>query len=150
MTVITQKQLDLAFNNYHRLVYSPRPRGESPFKREQQWRTLSETLVHYASEAGQLIQALSAILDSHEKGDTPLANKKWSSSDEEFIVEQRAEGNSLKNIAAVVGRSPFAVATKLSSLVGVPRNELLIEGYLKGDMEGEAIEGRFEGKLIKK
>ena len=77
--------------------------------------------------------------------------KKWDKDEEELLIELAANDEwSLTQIAIAMGRSPSAIQTKISQLVGVNRLSQEIAGKFIGSINGEQIDGDICGTLIKK
>lgn len=77
----------------------------------------------------------------------PNRNKPWDDEEDEFLVGYRAEGKSLEWIADALGRTVAGCATRLSTLVGIPRGDL-VEKYISGQLDGSEVAGIFVGKMV--
>lgn len=77
------------------------------------------------------------------------ANKRWSDAEVDQIVEWRAKGYAIEAIAVASGRTTQAIATKLSSAVGIARTEKVIRGMFVGTLNEEEIQGMIDG-IVKK
>lgn len=77
--------------------------------------------------------------------ETPNSHLPWEQNEDEWIVEARSRGEEIHDIARNLGRTPAAVATRLSVLIGVPRSEI-VTAYIDGVVDDkEPVRGIFHG-----
>jgi len=76
--------------------------------------------------------------------DTPNQGLPWTEQEDELVVRDRAEGMEIHEIARSLGRTPAAIATRLSVLIGVPRSEI-VTAYIDGTVDTERVRGIFHG-----
>jgi hypothetical protein len=77
--------------------------------------------------------------------ETPNNHLAWTQDEDESLVESRARGVVIHTIAMTLGRTPAAVATRLSTLIGVPRSQI-VTAYIEGTVDEEPVRGLFHGK----
>lgn len=70
---------------------------------------------------------------------------RWDAEEDEALVQWRAEGRDLIEIARSLGRTPQSVATRLSELVGVPQGD--VERLVHGRLNGVPVDGTFQGSI---
>jgi hypothetical protein len=132
------------------LVVAGIRRGEHPEHNPLRQRTLllsaAGDLAEHAIALSAMNRKLSALLEEVLSADTPNASLPWTKDEDRALVDWRADGTPLHRIAANLGRTPAACATRLSGLVGIPRSAI-IEGYLSGVLEGEQVRGEFHGQI---
>lgn len=133
---------------YKRLIHTP---GKNIHKTLSDWRLAYDKLYKYLLFQSEVNRSLKMELDLYKEcKDTDLANagKNWSSMEDEYIVESRAAGDRVEKIATALMRSPFSVATRLSLLIGQSRS-LNVRRAISGNLDGEEVEGIFEGRMRK-
>lgn len=98
---------------------------------------LSETLDDAVRESHRLRGELSA-----------RHRKRWTKAEDEALVEMASqEGATAAGLAAIFGRSPQAIATRLSELVGIERTKQTVLGRFVGTIGGAHVEGQAEGTV---
>lgn len=127
--------------------YKSNKRSMSPFQAVQLLEGIIKDMLEYnlkMQESGRIL--VEELLD-YESGDVfPNRNKRWDDDDDEFLIQHAASGDDVMELARALGRTPAAIATRLSTLIGIPRSEF-VEKYLDGELDGEEIRGLFKGKM---
>lgn len=80
--------------------------------------------------------------------ETPNANLPWTDEEDAMLVSDRAAGDPIHVTANNLGRTPSACATRLSVLVGIPRDDL-VEAYIDGTLNETPVTGVFQGHVRK-
>lgn len=96
--------------------------------------------------------ATKAVLDSVDdvdKGQGKRSRKRWTKEEDEKLIEMAADGESMTMIAFVLDRTPTAVQTRISYLVGIERMSQEIGGHFIGWMDGEHVEAEVSGTVYK-
>jgi hypothetical protein len=76
------------------------------------------------------------------------ARKRWTEREDEILVDQACQdGMTLLQLALAFNRTPGAVSSRLTYLVGVSKVSRVVAGRLIGYLDGEPVDGHFEGKL---
>ena len=78
------------------------------------------------------------------------ANKRWDKEDDEMLIDMICNNVPIYNISTTFGRSPSAISTRVSYLVGINRLSQDIAGKFIGTINGEEINGDIKGVLEKK
>ena len=79
------------------------------------------------------------------------ANKKWTKEEDEMLINYLCDHNSsLTEIAAIFGRSPTAISSHVSNLVGRKRISQEVAGRFIGYIDGEEKESDIVGTIYKK
>lgn len=83
---------------------------------------------------------------------TPDVNnhKRWSKSDENLLIDLVCKGDSIRTIATIFHRSPSAIQTKITSLVGVKRLSQQVAGKFIGTANGADFNAELVGTIYKK
>lgn len=120
--------------------------GTSP-KRQNLYRLLNECrqVIAALTEGFIAQQELVKSLSRQSLEEAVNSNKPWGAEEDEFLVDRRADGVSMFAIANGLGRTPAACATRLSTLTGIPRSDV-VELYLDGKLEGEHVRGLYSGR----
>lgn len=78
------------------------------------------------------------------------SNKRWDKDEDELLVDLVSEGRtSLTQIAISMGRTPAAIQTRLSYLVGIRKITQEIAGRFIGTLNGEDVSGYIDGTFQK-
>ena len=78
------------------------------------------------------------------------SHKKWSSIEDEQLIDAVSKGDSsIIELSCVFGRSPSAIKSRVSYLVGIKRVSSEIAGRFIGTINGASIEGNIRGQLTK-
>lgn len=76
------------------------------------------------------------------------ARKRWTEIEDEALVEHACQDDStLITLAMRFNRTPTAITSRLTYLVGVSRAPKELIGRLTGYLDGELVAGHFEGQL---
>ena len=73
----------------------------------------------------------------------------WTEDEDLALIEMFAEGVPTIEVAARLGRSPSAIHTRVSTLVGVERQEMKVGGYFDGFLNDERVQGILNGSVSK-
>lgn len=86
----------------------------------------------------------------YQDGGSEKHHKRWTDSEEEMLIELVCEDRfSLLQLSTMFGRTPSALKTKLSNLVGVKRLSQKVVGKLIGTVDGKETEADIDGILYK-
>lgn len=121
------------------------PKG-SAFHQLQAWRKLGKKLLKFMKGQNDIIQlqkkATKRIYDSASEKNY----KRWTPEEEETLIELATRSNvSLVELATTFGRTPSAIQTKLTNLVGLKRVDRKVVGRFIGNLNGEHVEGFVDG-----
>jgi hypothetical protein len=112
-------------------------------------RYTEEEIVRFPAHDGKLAAISQKIIHDCDQLDPEQKAMAWTAEEDTFLVERRADDVSIHLIANDLGRTPAACATRLSTLTGIPRNQI-VEAYIEGTLDHEQdIHGLFTGKVRK-
>ena len=78
------------------------------------------------------------------------SNKRWNKEEDEMLINAVCDDNtSLYEISTRFGRSPAAIQTRISYLVGIKKISTEIAGKFTGTLNGENVFGEIKGTLKK-
>lgn len=78
------------------------------------------------------------------------SNKRWNKEEDEMLINAACDdNNSLYEISTRFGRSPAAIQTRISYLVGIKRISTEIAGKFIGTLDGKEVDGNIKGTLRK-
>ena len=78
------------------------------------------------------------------------SRKRWDKDEDETLIELAADDRfSIGNIAIYMGRTPGAIASRITYLVGIQRMSQEIAGRFVGQINGELVNGYIDGVLQK-
>lgn len=134
---------------YKDLIHTP---NRNVFHTLKKWREAFDQLLKYlyfqSEVAAGLKFELALLKEGVKDADYANSGKPWDENEDVWIVDSRADGMRVEEMAKVLLRSPFAVATRLSQLVGVTRS-IEVERQIDGVLNGDKVSGLFEGTMRK-
>ena len=78
------------------------------------------------------------------------ANRRWSREEDEEIIDRVCEGKlNIHQLSTIFGRSPGAIQTHISELVGRERLSQAVAGRFVGMIDGISAEAEICGKVFK-
>ena len=78
------------------------------------------------------------------------SGKRWDKDEDETLVEVASRGDmSITELAVTMGRTPGAIQSRLSQLVGIGRISQSIAGRFIGTIDGEHVQGYIDGEVQK-
>ena len=82
--------------------------------------------------------------------DYDRGNKRWSGEEDETLISLVCDGNqNIHEISTTLGRSPAAIQTRISVLVGRKRLSQEVAGKFIGTINGESTQAEIVGTLYK-
>lgn len=123
------------------------PRG-SVHQQLQKYRKLTEELLeHYfkLSDVNTHLIAENLFL----QGGKPMGHRqRWTDIEDEALIEKACEDDAnMLNLAVNFNRTPAAISSRLTYLVGVKRISRHVMGHLTGYLDGEPVEGYVVGEV---
>lgn len=126
----------------------------------KQPKNLFQTLREYRECTKMLIESLELVevvnadqvreIDILKGGIGERDRKRWTPEEDDALVSVAADGKlSLLSMAVAFRRSPGAVSSRLTYLVGIRRLSQEVAGRVTGFIDGEAVDGFFTGRLTK-
>lgn len=76
-------------------------------------------------------------------------HKRWTKNEDEWLIEAVCHDEKLFKIAAALGRTPSAVQTRITYLVGVKRLSQQVAGKFIGTANGEEFKAALVGTIYK-
>ena len=91
------------------------------------------------------------MFDENCGGEKRKKNKRWTPEEDEMLIEYLCLGEtpSQVELALAFGRTPSAIKTRVSQLVGIGRLSQQIAGKFIGTIDGEQVEGKIVGTVMK-
>ena len=122
---------------------------KNKFKELQQYRSLAKAVIEYQFVYQDFVNACTEEVDRVLSGTSDRSRKRWTDDEDTALIEMAAEDHTATEIAIMLGRSPGAIQTRLSYLVGVNRVSSQIAGRFIGWLDGEQVEGDIDGVVTK-
>jgi hypothetical protein len=100
----------------------------------------------------QNIHVMSEIVDRVDEVDSGSrgnARRRWSEEDDDMLIELASDGVSISTIAFSLRRSPSAIQSRISHLVGIQKLTQEVAGRFIGQLDGKHIEGDISGTVTK-
>lgn len=89
-------------------------------------------------------------IERHESNVGERSRKRWTSEDDDLLIETAAQdGATIFGMAKEFGRTPSAIASRISHLVGIKRMSAEVAGRFIGTLNGEFVEGDIDGVVSK-
>lgn len=124
-------------------------RYKSSFNELLSYRRNVPILIRYISDLYQSFIAYK-FLANYQARPCEKNNKRWTEKEDNDLIELICSGVGVKEISAHLQRTPNAIQTRLSYLVGVKRLSQSIEGKFIGIADGEKVEQELVGTLYRK
>lgn len=104
-----------------------------------------QCLMYYREFNHYLCELVERLASDSEKN----RYKRWNDIQDEALIEMVCQGDNIYTISTTLGRSPSAIKTRLSKLVGISRISEEIAGTFIGTLNGTNVEGNIKGTLNK-
>jgi hypothetical protein len=104
-------------------------------------------LIYALTEAQDgLLKETARVFDEAQEN----SGKRWHKDEDEYLIELATmPGSTMMNMAATLGRTPGAIQSRLSQLVGIGKISQEIAGRFIGTLNGEHVVGVIDGELTK-
>lgn len=122
---------------------------KNKFKELQLYRGLAKAVIQYQFIYQDFVDACTEEIDRIVSGTSDRSRKRWTDDEDSVLIEMAAQDNTATEIAIMLGRSPGAIQTRLSYLVGVNRVSSQVAGRFVGWLDGEQVEGDIDGVVTK-
>jgi hypothetical protein len=130
-----------------RLVSNP---PKNVHKQIQLYRSLSKAVINYQFMYQDFVEAVLEQQDRLVDGMNDRARKRWTDEEDEVLIELASQDDeSATTIALALGRTPSAVQTRLSYLVGINKTTATVAGRFVGWLNGKHVEGDIDGIVSK-
>lgn len=97
-----------------------------------------------------LKEAMMLEIERHESNVGEQSRKRWTPEDDELLIEVAAQdGATIFGMAKEFGRTPGAIQSRISHLVGVKRMSAEVAGRFIGTLNGQFVEGDIDGVVSK-
>ena len=112
------------------------------------WKKLGPQLLKHFEVVDKINKGYQKILDKNNKREQENLRKKWRPDEDEMLIELASTGTmSMTDLAQAIGRTPSAISSRLSTLVGIGRVSQEIAGRFTGTMNGQMVSGNISGTL---
>ncbi|MGX8696352.1 MAG: hypothetical protein ACSW8D_08210 [Prevotella sp.] len=101
-------------------------------------------------DQGELILSLLESVDEVDSGMAKRNRKRWTEEEDEQLIEMAANGSSMTLMGFALDRTPTAVQTRISYLVGIEKLSVDVAGKFIGWLDGELVEGDIDGTVSKR
>lgn len=115
-----------------------------------QWRKIGGKMLRLFKAQHSICQAAENTIKRSNDKTSERSHKKWSSIEDEQLIDAVSKGDSsIIELSCAFGRSPSAIKSRVSYLVGIKRVSSEIAGRFIGTLNGISIEGNIKGQLVK-
>ena len=119
---------------------------KSVHKQLQMFRKYTRAAIEYQFYYQEMIDLLSDEFERLLNGVQDRSGKRWSDVEDEVLVDLASRDNvNMTMIAMQLGRTPSAIQTRLSYLVGIKRVSTKVAGKFIGWFNGEQVDGDIDG-----
>lgn len=127
-------------------------RGEGPksvHRRLQDYRKHSAALMDLHFNLSEVVRFQTQELEVVKGGDYERARKRWTEEEDDALIEfaSREEAPNLMDLSLTFQRSPAAVSSRLTHLVGIRRITEALMGRITGYLDGVPVDGAFHGAI---
>lgn len=91
--------------------------------------------------------ALLESVDAIDSGMGSRSRKRWTEEEDNKLIDMAADGASMSMMGFVLDRTPTAIQTRISYLVGIERLSQEVAGKFIGWLNGELVEGEIDGTV---
>lgn len=117
--------------------------------RLKEYREASEVLIQGYVLMSEALTAANREIAQLKGAEATQSRKRWTPEEDEVLIEQAADGNSLIQLALDFNRSPQAISSRITYLVGIQKMSREVAGHIIGFLDGEPVDGHFEGQVTK-
>ena len=139
-TAETKKAAGVAFH----LLAEPIPNA---YKYIQALRSLVFDLVQRMLTIEILHKAEMEELEQLNNGVEKNKGKRWTAEQDELLIEHASQENNIYGLAQIFGRSPSAIQSRLTYLVGIKRVSKQVAGKFVGIFNGVETSGHINGTV---
>ena len=136
---------DVVFNTLEMAVVQPK----STAHQMKVFRMYVPMLLDMYDAVHQCLMASCRQVDELQGSFSERARKRYTKDEDEIIIELAARGDTLIAIALAVGRTPTAIQSRISHLVGIGKISEEIAGRFIGTLNGDFVDGYIDGVLYK-
>lgn len=145
-TIMCAKQKEAANKLYNIIIHRP----GNVVVEVQTFRKYVPLLLDYVLDLSKINRAACLENERIHKKTYDRSNKRWSNDEDERLIELICqEESSMTEISAIFGRSPQAIASRITTLVGRKRISQNVAGRFVGYINGEKTEADIAGTLHK-
>lgn len=126
--------------------------AECPPKPAQLLREIKKYLPSFVKAFEIATKLLRSVVEENNQllsGMSERSRKRWSKGEDNLLIEYASKEMSVFEIAGALGRTPAAISTRISKLVGIGKISQEIAGRFIGEINGEAVDGYIDGTLHK-
>jgi hypothetical protein len=114
------------------------------------YRTLSSSLLDLYFHIVELNTGLMRELEVTRGGSPASSRKRWTPDEDDALVDQATrEDATMIRLALLFNRTPGAIQSRLTYLVGINRMSSHVVGHLTGYLDGEPVAGFVVGEVTR-
>ena len=107
-------------------------------------------LIQICQQQQEIIDGYTKTFDRYITDSEKHKNKRWSKDEDEVLIELVCDNDtSLLEISTTLGRTPGAIKTRLSNLVGTKRISQKVAGRFIGTVNGDRSDCEINGVIYK-
>ena len=123
---------------------------KSAFKEIQLLRKYAKEVLQYQFIYQDFVEACSEEQSRLIDGMSDRARKRWAEDEDNILVDMASrDEENITSIAMMLGRTPGAIQTRLSYLVGIEKVSTKVAGRFVGWMDGEHVEVDIDGTVTR-
>lgn len=114
------------------------------------WRSLGKQMVAYCRELEDIAVSYHDQLQRLNSLSFERSGQRWTDEEDGSLIELVCNDDvPMVEMCAIFGRTPAAISTRVSYLVGIKRISSEVAGKFVGTLNGAKIEGNIKGQLQK-
>lgn len=114
-----------------------------------EWRKLADDFAWCMKTVKSLLQVRNDEMDNFVASCPHRSGTRWSKEEDEILIDMVCKDMSVAHAATVLGRTPAAVSSRITELVGVKRLAQDVNGRFVGKIEGLEVEGHINGTIFR-
>ena len=121
----------------------------NPYQKLKKWGDVGADIIKYMVLILDLIDCQNRVVKRFMTDSAEKKYKRWTDEEDNLLIDMVCADMSSMDISITLGRSPSAIKTRVSKLVGINRLSQQIAGRFIGELNGAKIEGNIKGTLSK-
>jgi hypothetical protein len=122
--------------------------GGNIHQRLTRYRKYTEIMISLLVTQTELIESLLMNQEHLLRGKASQSGRRWTQEQDEALIERACQPeSSMMTLALTFNRTPGAIASRLTYLVGVSKVSRHVVGRITGYLDGVQVDGAFDGEI---
>lgn len=143
-----KEELQKTISTIHGLIH--RPKG-NPYQQLMTWRKMGDRMLKMLCMENEAFMAAVEMNERYSASSTAKNYQRWTPEEDELLIDFvcREQTPTMVEVATTFGRSPAAIAQRVTKLVGKKRIEQSVAGRFIGTFNGVSVDGMVDGVIRK-